>query len=363
MNANVARQFFEILINDKLTLLYQGAFVDTITEKVVNIGDSFISTSEFSKAKKKVSFLMVECFQNVIRHGDSDMKLKKEKSDFFLVRNQFDYHYIIAANLIKNSNIEALEDKLLNINKLEKDELREHYFNSLENNQMSIKGGAGLGLIEMARKTGEKIDFEFYPFDKSYSIFFQQIKFKKAKSNFNENILPISESYKLAQLMAEKNIFLVYKGDFNSETMSPILNMVEQNLIDKAVDKKRNKALTNILIEILQNLHRHSFAHNGIRDSIVLLGINDDLLTVTTGNYISNTNKDLLDNYLQLLLKSDNTSLKEMSKKILRTGKNDNVLNSGLGLNTIAKACKRNFNYKFFDIDTDKSFFVITVSV
>jgi len=44
------------------------------------------------------------------------------------------------------------------INNLQTDEIRNVYRQMLSNAQFSDKGGAGLGLIEMAKKTGNKLD-------------------------------------------------------------------------------------------------------------------------------------------------------------------------------------------------------------
>jgi hypothetical protein len=41
----------------------------------------------------------------------------------------------------------------------------------LSNSEFSSKGGAGLGLIEMAKKTGNKLDYDFLQFDSEHSYF------------------------------------------------------------------------------------------------------------------------------------------------------------------------------------------------
>jgi len=46
----------------------------------------------------------------------------------------------------------------------------------LNNGEMSDKGGGGLGMIDIARKTGEKLNYNFMPVDDSYSFFSLNIK-------------------------------------------------------------------------------------------------------------------------------------------------------------------------------------------
>jgi hypothetical protein len=39
-----------------------------------------------------------------------------------------------------------------------------------------MKGGGGLGMIDIARKTGQKLNFDFAPVDDKYSFFSLNIK-------------------------------------------------------------------------------------------------------------------------------------------------------------------------------------------
>ena len=62
------------------------------------------------------------------------------------------------------------------INKLSKEELKDYYKAVLNNGQMSAKGGGGLGMIDIARKTGQKLKYNFMPIDDMYSFFSLNIK-------------------------------------------------------------------------------------------------------------------------------------------------------------------------------------------
>ena len=41
---------------------------------------------------------------------------------------------------------------------------------------MSAKGGGGLGMIDIARKSGKKLDYKFDPVDDQFSFFSLNIK-------------------------------------------------------------------------------------------------------------------------------------------------------------------------------------------
>ena len=61
-----------------------------------------------------------------------------------------------------------MEGQLNKVNSLNRDELKELYRQVMDTEQFSSKGGAGFGLIDIARKSGEKIDFSFNDLNDDY---------------------------------------------------------------------------------------------------------------------------------------------------------------------------------------------------
>ena len=47
---------------------------------------------------------------------------------------------------------------------------------------MSEKGGGGLGMIDIARKSGQKLDYEFLPIDDVFAFFTLTIKISPQKN-------------------------------------------------------------------------------------------------------------------------------------------------------------------------------------
>ena len=73
-------------------------------------------------------------------------------------------------------HINGLRARLDEVNSLNKEELKEYYKRILNNGEMSMKGGGGLGMIDIARKTGEKLDYNFLEIDNKVSFFTLNIK-------------------------------------------------------------------------------------------------------------------------------------------------------------------------------------------
>jgi Mor family transcriptional regulator len=135
-----------------------------------------------STIKKRVFNLLVEILQNIYHHYGHitiDNFSDEESVTFVLAKTQEDY-YIIAGNYILNEEMHALKAKIDLINTLPADKLKQVYVNTLGNGIISEKGGAGLGLIEIARKSGGKLLYEFRSCNNHLSFFSLMVKIPAA---------------------------------------------------------------------------------------------------------------------------------------------------------------------------------------
>ena len=80
-------------------------------------------------------------------------------------------YYITSGNAIINDRIEDLRTMLGQINRLRDEELKELYKKRMKEGRISAKGGAGLGFIDIRRKTGQELDYHFLPITDKVSFF------------------------------------------------------------------------------------------------------------------------------------------------------------------------------------------------
>jgi hypothetical protein len=136
---------------------------------------------EEPKIKKKVYNVLVECLQNLYHHMDEIGEDKSEaakmaRSAIFMIGKTGSEYTIITGNYIQLSSVEKLKTKLDKINAMSREELKEYYKEILNNDEFSLKGGGGLGMIDIARKSGQKLNYNFMPVDSKYSFFSLNIK-------------------------------------------------------------------------------------------------------------------------------------------------------------------------------------------
>lgn len=368
MNINSTFWFFDRIKEDNLCLLYNGDFSDEITNKLIELSEYNINNIDtLSKMKKKASFLMAECFQNIVRHGESlDGEIHATTNEgFFLTKNWQDIYYITSGNLIETPKIANLQRQLEKVNSLDKDELKVLYREVLENEEISDKGGAGLGLIEMARKSGQKLEYVFKDFSDKYALFYNQIILKsnleKRPANESSASFEIDEAIGYHQRMIDENILVIHKGDFSQDAIFPVLKIIEENLQREKKDAASKKKIFHILVELLQNISRHCVKVGNKKEGIFMIGKSDNYFVVNTGNLIANEQVDQLKEHIDNINSLNSKELKELYLNKLRDRNMPNNGGAGIGLIDIARRLISPLNYSIQKVDEQKSFLSLNV--
>lgn len=173
-------------------LSFKGVITSELLSSVLQIMEVKLDNlAEPPKTKRKVFNVLVECLQNLYHHideipGNDDFNPRMDRSAIFMISKGDDHYSILTGNFIFSQNVEPLRNRIDFINKMERDELRAYYKSVLNNGEMSEKGGGGLGIIDIARKSGQKLEYSFMPVDEENSFFSLNVKIgNKAKEKVN----------------------------------------------------------------------------------------------------------------------------------------------------------------------------------
>ena len=154
--------FYKSMKAHEITLVYEGEITHQITKAFTSLTESNMAKEEESNSvQKKVFHVMVECLQNISKHADSfgsDDFLFAGRGIFMVSKGDSEYH-VTTGNVIENTKIEELSKILDYINTLDKEGLKQLYKTQMREGRLSEKGGAGLGFIDIARKTGRGAAF------------------------------------------------------------------------------------------------------------------------------------------------------------------------------------------------------------
>lgn len=343
---------------DQFSLFYMGEFDDDLTELLMRIQET--SSDEGKSIKKRVSYLIAECFQNIIRHGDEllDEGLNGAQK-FFMIRNIKGSQYLATANPIENNNIDKLAESLDSLQNLSAPELRKIYLESLGNNKLTAKGGGGLGLIEMARKTKNPPEYLFEKLSDQWSNFFMQIKMNV--EHFAD--LSIQDSVSVYHQFLDDNVVLVRKGDFSQESILPLFKLFESNLQIKNEDLVFKKKSLYILIELLQNMNRHAALVNGVKEGLFAISVDDGVYTMRTGNFIENDRVNVLKPHLDSLVGLDKIQLSKRYKKQLLDNSISEDKGAGIGIIEMFRQSSGEINYQFDKVDENLSFYSFSATL
>jgi hypothetical protein len=156
---------------NEVLLAYDGVLnVDTISRLETEVEGKVTALAIPKGPLKKIFFISVEALQNMLIHGGKD-ELGHQHNYFILSKNQSKVE-IVTANLVPNAVIERLKGDVERLNSFnDPAELKGYYMEHLEKNEISDKGGAGLGFITIAMKSGNKLGYAFDKISESLSLF------------------------------------------------------------------------------------------------------------------------------------------------------------------------------------------------
>lgn len=357
---------YKMLSKDAFVLLYMGVFDDLLTSILMDINDA--GRFEIKSTRKKISFLIAECFQNIVRHSDKDSKsaIGYDVPEMFLMRNRKAIHHLVTTNIVKRDDQLKLTQSIDHLKSLSKAELKALYMEVFNGEGHSEKGGAGLGLIEMARKSGTAPTYKFESLGTKYANFFFQVNVVPSDEAAvpSEKELSIDPAAIIYERMSQQKIVLLQKGDFSKEAIMPLIQLFESNLALKAEDAEVVRKVITLLIEMLDNIHEHAQEVNGFREGIFYVAEKEPgKYEVNTGNFIPVSQSIILKERLESIvkLKSDphfEAGLPESAK--LSDGEK---FHPGAGLIEICKNSSGKLVYDFRPIGHSLSFFSLKVNL
>jgi hypothetical protein len=147
---------------------------------LVEIGDTLrykMKLEETSSATIiKVFSVFVEQAQNIIHYSAettpvTEIGNSQLRSGIIIVGYEQEHYYVLCGNMIANQMVNPLQEQLDKLQKMNKEELKQYYKQQRKEKTPQESKGAGLGFIELARKSIQPIDFYFQPVDHNYTFF------------------------------------------------------------------------------------------------------------------------------------------------------------------------------------------------
>lgn len=177
-------EIYKQLEERNVIISFKGVMTSEILTTTLQIMESRMDKlEERPKIRKKVFNVLVECLQNLYHHIDDDIDDKStpqnKRNCLFMIARENAAYIITTGNYIKPEDSPILEEKLDTINGMTRDELKSYYKQVLNEGTMSDKGTAGLGMIDIARKSGKKLEYDLTPINENLTFFSLSVRIQE----------------------------------------------------------------------------------------------------------------------------------------------------------------------------------------
>ena len=158
-----------------IVISFSGHFSQGIIEELSEAVKNHLENQEFTKGEiHNVISVFVEQTQNIknytaSKNGPNSCQICL--SGIVIIGKNADGFFVNSGNLIENQDIEALESHLGLITSLDKNELKRLYKERLRSELPEGSTSAGLGLMDIARKTRRSLEYHFTPYNAQLTYF------------------------------------------------------------------------------------------------------------------------------------------------------------------------------------------------
>ncbi|MBN2666919.1 MAG: SiaB family protein kinase [Bacteroidales bacterium] len=353
---------------EHLLFVFRGEITEKNSLPLLTLLENEMKEDSYDLSGRKRLFMYVlESLQNIVKHGDQKghavMPLVSySKTD--------DGYTITTGNVITEEQSGLLRDKLEKVNSLDAIDIKALYRQILETTGFSEKGGAGLGLLEMALKTGNRLDFDFIPIGGGLSYFVLSKTVDSsglgrtngsAREKFDGS--PVLE---FERLLARNNVHMTWSGHITSGIGDDVLSITEARLSDEDVDARIRRKVFNIMVEILENVSRYNpgkEAEEKYGLPLAMVRFESGRFVLTTGNLISGLMIGELKQKLDNINSFSQGELKTLFFASLSAQSIETDSTGNMGLISMARKSGGKLEYQFKKVNEEYSYFMLTVRV
>lgn len=172
--------FHQLMNENDIMLVYTGEFSGDLNKILLSFTErKFKAENVEDSTRRKLFNIMVELLQNISKNKiEKDDGTPDIDSEFILGANRNEF-ILISSNLILNDKIGPLKNRIDQVNNLDREGLKQLYKDERLNSSFSSKAGAGIGIIDIARKSENRLEYCFETLDDKYSVFSLLIKVTK----------------------------------------------------------------------------------------------------------------------------------------------------------------------------------------
>jgi phosphate uptake regulator len=156
-----------------ITLLFEGQITHQVMKALTSLVEEQLDEVEDDRVLRRVYHVMVESLQNINRHAEAYEYRGHPYPGMglVLVAKNNQRFQVTTGNIIERAHADEIAMFLGKLNTMDSDALDDLYKKQMREGIVSPKGGAGLGFIDIRRKTGNHLDYSFVNIDDETTFF------------------------------------------------------------------------------------------------------------------------------------------------------------------------------------------------
>ncbi len=176
---STAFEVYQFMSEKNILIAFTGHFDHLVTTSLLkNIKNKLSNLQSVTGIDKRVYNILVESIENISKY--SSRTSQGQNIAMLLLCKSDDHFTVITGNHVLNKDVPALKERLEKISKLNPTELKKLYREQMLSTRVD-DNSAGLGIIDIALKSGNKIKYDFKPMTDltSFYLFQTEIKIQK----------------------------------------------------------------------------------------------------------------------------------------------------------------------------------------
>ncbi|MCB9194826.1 MAG: hypothetical protein H6600_09650 [Flavobacteriales bacterium] len=179
MNTQDIINLFDTMTSENILYAFHGEFNYSVVNTLLSDVKKQLHNSSDIRTAKKTYKVLVECLENIHKHSArKENEFNDNNEGIFVLKKNDDGYTVAIGNSIINDEVVTLQSLLDQINSLDEESLKKMYREKIMNAEVSEKGGAGLGMIDIAMKSGSILDYKFEEYTSSKHFFSLKVLIK-----------------------------------------------------------------------------------------------------------------------------------------------------------------------------------------
>lgn len=173
---------YRALLHDNGVILSVAGIIsqEMLVMFVQNLKTKIDSLLDLNPKAHNIFNIFIELVQNILNYSkskDDDINEIIKRGSLILVGydKKKELFYVSSSNLIDNADKEKLQERIEYVNSLDAEGLKSYYKEMRQQGKNKHEQGAGLGFIDMAKRSSQKLIYDFEKVDEHHQFFLLKV--------------------------------------------------------------------------------------------------------------------------------------------------------------------------------------------